>query len=538
MNATLLFTWLCLLASLLAATVWSGSVLECPPSVRCNCSLTVDDKTLDFFLMVDCSSRGMGEFPKLTFYDKSKVRLIDLRNNSFGFIPPNAFPKIKIEVLDFSSSENLTFHKNALLPLKDYLQKIILVDMGINFQEQLFFLRDMIQLREIILDKNGGWLIHFPGGYFRGLNLLSLNKLSLKSCGIFRISWGAFVNLNNLQELDLSKNFLASIPPEISRLRKLRKLVLNSNQINSIPENTFHNLKHLRELHLVSNQLLSATSIHKDSFSGLANSLRLIDFSNNDMTAVPIHGLQNMDSLETLILSDNRILHLANGSFNGTFRLKKLDISGNRMQIEEHMFSGLEDSLDTLYMKNAKLDRMPVTALKHLHKLTYIDVSLNNFHEIDAEFFRGLKARKIVMQSMRIRHVSPKAFIPLKRPIAVDITDNRVYDVTFVVRAPRCTFYELDLSENPIDCSCKVERIINSGSVERLLGTCYTPKRYHGIKLKNESFSIKLKKLCGSTERTFCDWQNESSAIRSVLSWNILNYFVILSLVLNVITTS
>ncbi|XP_052826356.1 insulin-like growth factor-binding protein complex acid labile subunit [Octopus bimaculoides] len=537
MNAVLLFTWLGLVASVLVARVWSGSVLECPSTVPCNCSVTVDEMTLDFLLMVNCSSRGLSKFPELKFHDKSKVRLIDLRNNSLGAIPPNAFPNIKIEVLDFSYSENLTIHKDALQPIRDYLQKIILVEMGINFQEQLYFLHDMIQLREIVLDKNGGWLIPFPGAYFRGLRLLSLNKLSLKSCGIFRISWGAFVELDQLQELDLSKNFLTKIPSEISRLRKLRKLVLNSNQINTIPENTFQNLKDLRELYLVSNQLLSTTSIHKDSFGGLANSLRLIDFSNNDMPAVPIHGLKYMDSLETLILSDNRISYLANDSFNGTFRLKSLDISGNRIEIEEDMFTGLEDSLVTLYMKNTRLDHMPVKALKHLHKLTFIDVSYNNFQDIDGNFFRGLKARNIVMRSMRIRDITPQAFTPLKRPIVLDIAGNKVNDVTFVVQAPQCTFYELNLSENPIDCSCKVERIINSGSVERLNGSCYTPVHYHGYKL-NESFGLTLKKTCGSTERIFCDWQDESKASRGMMSRAILNCLLPLSVILAIITDS
>lgn len=537
MNAVFLFTWLGLAASVFVARVWSDSVLECPSTVPCNCSVTVDENTLDFLLMVNCSSRGLSKFPELKFHDKSKVKLIDLRNNSFGAIPANAFPDIKIEILDFSYSENLTIHKNALQPIRHYLQKIILVDMDIKFQEQLHFLHDMVQLREIVLDKNGGWLILFPGAYFRGLRLLSLNKLSLKSCGIFRIAWGAFFELDQLQELDLSNNFLTKIPSEISRLRKLRKLVLNSNQINTIPENTFQNLKDLRELYLVSNQLLSTTSIHKDSFGGLANSLRLIDFSNNDMPAVPIHGLKYLDSLETLTLRNNRISYLANDSFNGTFQLKTLDISGNRIEIEENMFAGLEDSLITLYMKNAKLDHMPVTALKRLRKLTFIDVSYNNFQNINEEFFRGLKARNIVMRSMRIRKISPKAFKTLKRPIILDIAGNKVGDVTFVVQAPQCTFYELNLSENPIDCSCKVERIINSGSVEHLNGSCYTPVHYHGYRL-NESFGFTLKKTCGSTERIFCDWQDESKASRAMMSRTILKCLVTLSVILTTITAS
>ena len=511
MQAGVLVTWLGVVANLFVLLAARGSILECPRELPCDCSLTVDRMTMDFLLVVDCASRGFTKFPKLVFNEGSKIQLIDLRNNSFQFMPSDAFPALNVESIDFSVSENVTIHKDALKPLRHHLHKAVLTKMGITFHERLDYLKDLVHIRELVLDYNGGWPLQFPGGFFRGMNLLSLKKLSLRSCGIFRLSWGAFVGLEHLKELDLSGNFLPDIPVEVSRLTQLRKLVLNSNQIRSLQENTFQHLKHLQELHLVSNQLVSVTSIHEDAFNGLVNSLQLLDLSNNGLTAVPIHALSNLEALHTLLLSNNRIPHLVNGSFDGNFKLKQLHISGNPMHFEEFMFSGLEESLRRLYLKNMKLPSLPNQALKELQKLVFIDVSHNNFQHIKKHFFEGVRARRLVMRSMKVRHISPAAFVDLHRPIAMDLSDNRIHDVSFVVQALRCTFYELNLTMNPIECDCNVERIVNSGTVEHLLGKCTTPKQYENTDLKNKTLGLALKRLCGSSERIFCDWHAETS---------------------------
>lgn len=540
MKVGVLVTWLGVVSNLFVQVAARGSILECPPELPCDCSLTVDRMTMDFLLMVDCSSRGFTKFPKLVFNEGSKIRLIDLRNNSFSLMPSDAFPALNVESVDFSESENLTIHKDALQPLRHHLHKVVLTKMGITFHERLDYLKGLVHIHELILDYNGGWPLKFPGGFFRELNLLSLKKLSMRSCGIFHIAWKAFVGLEHLKELDLSGNFLPDIPVEASRLTQLEKLVLNSNQIRSIQENTFQHLKRLRELHLVSNQLVSLTSIHEDSFNGLVNSLQVLDLSNNGLTAVPIHALSNLKALHTLLLSNNRIPHLVNGSFDGNFKLKQLHISGNPMHFEEFMFAGLEGSLRRLYLKNMKLPSLPIPALKELQKLVFIDVSHNNFQYIGENFFRGLRARRLVMRSMKVRNISPEAFVYLHRPIAMDLSDNRIHDVSFVVQAPRCTFYELNLTMNPIECDCNVERIINSGTIEHLLGKCTTPRLYENNNLQNHTLGLALKRLCGSSERIFCDWHAErtdSAGHTHTAAISSTNLIIALSLIVSIKST-
>ena len=59
--------------------------------------------------------------------------------------------------------------------------------------------------------------------------------------------------LNKVQFLDLSNQFLTEIPPEVFQLTNLKKLCLSYNQIEVIPS-AISQLSNLTELHLFGNQ--------------------------------------------------------------------------------------------------------------------------------------------------------------------------------------------------------------------------------------------------------------------------------------------
>ena len=65
-----------------------------------------------------------------------------------------------------------------------------------------------------------------------------------------------FEGLSNLEEIDLSNNQLAAIPPNIfAYTPKLRIVILSNNTLGTIDLEVFHNLTNLQTLNMSGNNL-------------------------------------------------------------------------------------------------------------------------------------------------------------------------------------------------------------------------------------------------------------------------------------------
>jgi len=63
-----------------------------------------------------------------------------------------------------------------------------------------------------------------------------LEKIDLSRCNISNLDEVGFLSLHHLGELNLSRNSLTHLPPDIVRLVNLEKLLLDRNQLESFPE--------------------------------------------------------------------------------------------------------------------------------------------------------------------------------------------------------------------------------------------------------------------------------------------------------------
>ena len=64
------------------------------------------------------------------------------------------------------------------------------------------------------------------------------------------------LNNSTLETIDLSKNKLESLPPSLAKMRNLKVLNLNDNQLKDIPSEIISNLVKLEELHVKNNPLI------------------------------------------------------------------------------------------------------------------------------------------------------------------------------------------------------------------------------------------------------------------------------------------
>ncbi|NXR13831.1 NYX protein, partial [Semnornis frantzii] len=111
------------------------------------------------------------------------------------------------------------------------------------------------QLRELHLSRNLR-LTYLHANTFRGL--LSLISLDLSRCNIFEIHPLLFSHLPALESLDLGSNNMRYVPQAFQNLSSLTRLLyLNNNQISSISGSAFLDLNKLHFLHLSKNNLSS-----------------------------------------------------------------------------------------------------------------------------------------------------------------------------------------------------------------------------------------------------------------------------------------
>ncbi|NXX38543.1 NYX protein, partial [Tricholaema leucomelas] len=111
------------------------------------------------------------------------------------------------------------------------------------------------QLRELHLSRNSR-LTYLHANTFRGL--LNLVSLDLSHCNIFELHPLLFSHLPALQRLDLASNNMRYVPQAFQNLSSLTRLLyLNNNRISSISGSAFLGLNKLHFLHLSRNNLSS-----------------------------------------------------------------------------------------------------------------------------------------------------------------------------------------------------------------------------------------------------------------------------------------
>lgn len=94
-------------------------------------------------------------------------------------------------------------------------------------------------------------------------------------------------------------------------------------------------------------------------------------------------------SLRELMLQHNELIEIPSRAIRHLQKLTHLDLSGNQIScIEPDSFRGLENSLHTLILSKNSINSLPPDSFSTLPQLETIDLSGNNLEWIDANIFR------------------------------------------------------------------------------------------------------------------------------------------------------
>jgi Leucine-rich repeat (LRR) protein len=208
--------------------------------------------------------------------------------------------------------ENVEFVTTWIATLKDLDISRNLITTMENQNEMLFFVKNLVRL-----DMSFNFLTSMPLLF---CNLVNLHTLNLSNNNVTTMCTEMGM-IEGLTDLDVSCNQLAKVPPELGQCRHLTKLKLNQNRLKELPE-SLGQLDSLVVLILTDNFLTKIPS----SF-GKMTSLRKLYLDNNELTHVPTE-LSGAILLRELNLNNNQLVDLPRALTKLT-NMTLLDLSEN-----------------------------------------------------------------------------------------------------------------------------------------------------------------------------------------------------------------
>ncbi|KAK2874316.1 hypothetical protein Q8A67_021469 [Cirrhinus molitorella] len=279
---------------------------ECPE--ECDCPPT-------FPIAMYCDNRNIKKMP----YIPSRMKYVYLQHNQITSVPDNAF----------GNATNLVWlmlHENHINSVgKQAFAKLINLDRLYLNNNNLTEVPSNLprSLRDLRLSHNK--IGKLPPNAFEGMENLTI--LLLHNNGLQDIS-GGLKGLKSLTLLDVSSNQLKKVPNGLPEV--LHQLYLESNSIETVPENFLNQFTNLQYVRISHNELTNK-GIPQNTFnnSGLVE----LDLSFNKLESIPVVST----SLQHLYLQANQIKEFTLGSFCSVVdvmnfsKLRVLRLEGNEI---------------------------------------------------------------------------------------------------------------------------------------------------------------------------------------------------------------
>ncbi|CAH1164198.1 unnamed protein product [Phaedon cochleariae] len=350
--------------------------------------------------VIDLSSSNITYLKAFTFSNSSTIKQIDLSNNNLKILENNVFYNLSVETLKLSNSHIYYISGKAF----NYLYNLRLLDLSgcrlTNIEEDSFF--NLPLIREIDLSNN--YLISIPTHAFRNMKGLSLN---LSRNRIESLNDNAFENVE-LNYLDLSSNRLSGINTNSVTNTSIQELSLLDNNISaSISIDDSVNLTSLSvslngvfEHRSISSIYLKKLYLVESSLELLKNDcfvefpyLEVLYFNKSRIETLELgalHGLYSLEHLDAPTLFNNSKI-LRNGTLSDLFRLKSLHIETPMLSsLERGSLSGLQ-SLEILNITGTGIQTLPSGIFNDLKNLRILDLSNNSLINLDSNtFFENL----------------------------------------------------------------------------------------------------------------------------------------------------
>uniref|UniRef100_A0A8C6WWN4 Leucine rich repeat transmembrane neuronal 4 like 2 n=1 Tax=Neogobius melanostomus TaxID=47308 RepID=A0A8C6WWN4_9GOBI len=226
---------------------------------------------------------------------------------------------------------------------------------------------------------------------------VSCQGLSLRYNNLLGLLPYQFAHLNQLIWLYLDHNSINTVDAlAFHGVRRLKELILSSNKISHLHNNTFSAIPNLRNLDLSYNQL---QFVHPGHFYGLRK-LQNLHLRSNGLKQIFVRTFLECRSLEFLDLGYNRLRSLTRTTFLGLFKLKELHLEHNQFsRINFFLFPRLTN-LQALYLQWNRIRSISQGEHWIWQKLLKLDLSGNDIQTLDPVVFKSNKLSSVPVEAV------------------------------------------------------------------------------------------------------------------------------------------
>ncbi|XP_066249550.1 insulin-like growth factor-binding protein complex acid labile subunit, partial [Euwallacea similis] len=241
-----------------------------------------------------------GPLPDMVFQDLVLLRELYLNNNDLKMLNRDTFHGLaNLENLDLSN--NMLSELNGSVANLGQLKFLMLSNNSLTIIKRT----ELIGLKKLVtldLSMNSIHLLNLNIGQPNSLRMLNLSRNML---GYSFQKEGQFYDLNNLENLDLSRNSLTTIFPKLFvGLFNLRELQLAKNNIIRFPLGVFSGMPSLKLINVSSNHIESAIISGRQ----VLPQVHTIDFSFNVLQEFDFLGfLRRLPSISKVWLNGNNL---------------------------------------------------------------------------------------------------------------------------------------------------------------------------------------------------------------------------------------
>lgn len=238
---------------------------------------------------------------------------------------------------------------------------------------------------------------------FSNVGLKRISSITLANSALKEIHVNAFHGLHNLNQLNLSRNHLGLLEPDMfANNTHLEKL--------SLSQNSLHNMQ-------VKN------SPYSEYFLNIP-SLQDLDLSGCSLSHLLPTMFKKLTTVTYVNLASNNISDIPKETFAPLLDLGDLDLSDNKVsQLSSDMFKN-NSEINSLTMRNN-----PLSSLRgvQIESLQILDLSLCKFTIIDMDTFVGFpNMRDLNLSANAITSINSNAFKKMTKLQNLDLSNNKL----------------------------------------------------------------------------------------------------------------